>query len=98
MNIFFKLYYGGQRQPEIQTTGLFKDCDRFPFFDETVVSFDVQDPKNFVRDGDLPLKVEAYHKSGQGEELIGETRVSTLPYFAGGLLEVLIFYYLRVCM
>jgi len=88
MNIFFKVYYGGQRQPEVRTTQLFKDCDRFPFFDSTALAFDVQDPADFVRDGDLPLKVEAYHKSGRGEELIGETRVSTLPYFEGGVLEV----------
>ena len=88
MNIYFKLLYGGQRQPVVSTSKVFKDCDRFPFFDDTEMHFDIQDPSEFVRDGDLPLKVQAFHKSSRGEELIGETRVSTLPYFEGGLLEV----------
>ncbi len=87
-DIFLRFSFGAQREPVVKETKIYKGMNSYPFFDDEMVEFDIDDPETFIRDDELPLKVEVFHKTTFSQELMGETVVSALPYFEGVPMEV----------
>ena len=88
LDMFIKFSLGAQRDPIVVQTRIFKNQNKFPNFSNELVELDIPDPQQCMRDGELPMTVQVFYQKRFGTEILGETNVSTLPYFEGGELDI----------
>ena len=88
LDMFIKFTLGAQRDPIVIQTRVFPKQNKFPDFGNELVELDIPNPQQCMLNGELPMTVQVFRQDRFGAELLGETTVSTLPYFEGGELDI----------
>lgn len=88
LDMFIRFSLGAQRDPIITESRVFPKQNKFPNFGNELVELDIPDPQQCMLNGELPMTVQVFHKKRFGADILGETTVSTLPYFEGGELDI----------